>query len=310
MKKKLIIYTSELSRKWIDRMVDNGVDVLGLHCVGGEKAHEYLANDVDNFFCKNEFRELVDYAKSRGLEIEYSLHAMSYLLPRSLFETHPEFFRCNESGVRTSECNLCASDEQALDIVAENAVKLANNLYGSNDNYYFWLDDCNGKYCNCDKCRHLSPSDQTLLITNAILKRLRKHNPAAKLAYLGYYQSEQVPQKIRPENGVFLEYAPFTRDMNKSAQAVPEETKENMRKLLQYFGQENSWVLEYFYDNSYFSKWDYKKLVRFVPDNDTIRSDVAYYADLGFENVSSFACMLGKEYEDLYGEPDVSAFKK
>ena len=45
-----------------------------------------------------------------------------------------------------------------------------------------------------------------------------------------------------------------------------------------------------------------------VPSNHLIRDDVAYFASLGFENISSFACFLGEEYEALHGEPDLSAF--
>lgn len=117
------------------------------------------------------------------------------------------------------------------------------------------------------------------------MKKLQKYNPNAKLAYLGYYQCEKVPQTIRPQKGVFLEYAPFTRNMKKSAQAVSDETKENMRLLLQYFGKEDSWALEYFYDNSYFSNWDFSKIAKFVPNNDMIKADVAYIRTLALKTL-------------------------
>jgi hypothetical protein len=39
-----------------------------------------------------------------------------------------------------------------------------------------------------------------------------------------------------------------------------------------------------------------------------LRADAAYYADLGFESVTSFGCFLGEEYRLLHGEPPVQAY--
>ncbi len=309
MKKKLIIHGFELRKSWIDRMKEIGVDTIGIHPVGGAKAHEYLANDLINVYPTKQYRDLIDYAHEKGIEIEYSLHALSYLLPRSLFDEHPDYFRMNENGERINDYNFCVSNEEALAYVCNRAETLVNELYGSNHNYYLWLDDLNGGICFCDKCKKLSPSDQNLLVMNAIVKKLREKIPDAKLAYLGYYQTEKAPTTIRPAEGIFLEYAPFTRDMRKSAQLVSEESKQNIRDLIRFFGKENSWVLEYWYDNSYFYRRANNTMVEFFPLNDTIPSDIQYYLDFGFENIASFACSLGEEYEALYGEADLSAFK-
>ena len=46
------------------------------------------------------------------------------------------------------------------------------------------------------------------------------------------------------------------------------------------------------------------------PDNEMIKSDFKFYNSLGFDYISSFACLMGDEYEKLYGEPDISSFKK
>ena len=308
MKRKLIIHSFELRKSWIDRMVDLGVTTIGIHPVGGAKSHEHLMHDLEEIYPTKDYRDLIDYAKSKGLEIEYSLHACSYLLPRSLFESHPEYFRMDENGKRTNDFNFCVSNQNALAHVAKQAVSLTKQLYGSNHRYYLWLDDVNGKHCFCEKCKKLSASDQNLLAMNAIIRELKKENPNAMLAYLGYYQTEKPPESVLPEAGIFLEYAPFTRDMRKSAQIVSDKAKNNIRKLLAFFGKKNSWVLEYWYDNSYFSRRANDAMVEFFPLNDSIPSDIRYYLDFGFENISSFACFLGEEYEKLYGEADLSAF--
>ena len=37
---------------------------------------------------------------------------------------------------------------------------------------------------------------------------------------------------------------------------------------------------------------------------------MAKYREMGFDMISSFACFLGKEYEELHGEVDVKPFGK
>jgi hypothetical protein len=304
--KKLLIHPEELSREWVDRLVAQGVEILGLHPVGGNDAAESAARlmrQVED----PAFRELIDYACDRGLEIEYELHAASYLLPRSLFESHPEYFRL-ENGERNSLCNFCVSNSEALEILTDNAVEMAKKLYRSRPYYYFWLDDTRAKYCSCPKCSQLSMSDQQMLVVNAMAAKLRKAIPGAMLCFLAYHGTETPPTQYTPDEGVFLEYAPMNRDFSAPASSVPQEAKDNIAKLMAVFGKEDATLLEYWYDNSMYSKWT-KPPKAFVPRNDLIPGDLRWYESLGFSHIASFACYLGEDYVNLHGEPDISAFK-
>ena len=131
--------------------------------------------------------------------------------------------------------------------------------------------------------------------------------PDAKLCFLAYNGTEKAPVQLKPEEGIFLEYAPMNRDFDVPASDVPQEAKDNIAKLIEVFGKEDSVVLEYWYDNSMFSKWT-KPPKAFVPRNDLIPGDLRWYESLGFAHVASFACYLGEDYVNLYGEPDISAF--
>ncbi|MBQ2432811.1 MAG: hypothetical protein II266_00125, partial [Clostridia bacterium] len=66
MIKRLLIHPEELSEKWIDRMADAGIDVLGLHPVGGEESHKHIAAML-TLLETDKYRQLLDYAVSRGL---------------------------------------------------------------------------------------------------------------------------------------------------------------------------------------------------------------------------------------------------
>ena len=78
-------------------------------------------------------------------------------------------------------------------------------------------------------------------------------------------------------------------------------------KQAEFFSWKDSKVLEYWLDNSLFSGWK-KPPKEFKADDEKIKKEVAEYASLGFEIISTFGCFLGEDYEELYGEPDISAF--
>ena len=304
--KKLLIHPEELSREWVDRLANQGVEVLGLHPVGGNSAADSakrLMRQVED----PAFRRLIDYAYEKGLQVEYELHAASYLLPRDLLETHPEYFRL-ENGERTALCNFCVSNEEALELFTDNAVEMVKKLYRSRPYYYLWMDDTRAKYCTCDACSKLTISDQQMLVVNRMAQKLRAAIPGAKVCFLAYHGTETPPTQIKPVEGVFLEYAPMNRDFSAPASAVSREAKENIAKLMEVFGKEDATVLEYWYDNSMFSKWT-KPPKAFTPRNDLIPGDLHWYESLGFAHIASFACYLGEDYVNLHGQPDISAFR-
>ncbi len=304
--KKLIIHPDEITDVWINRLKENNIEVLGIHSEGGTKAHEHLEAMLS--LCKTpEYRQKIDKARELGLKIHYELHAASYLLPRDLFDQKPDWFRMDENGNRVKEFNFCVTNPDALNHVVSRAVELVENLYGTDDMFFLWMDDGTKNFCQCEKCKTLSPSDQQLIVMNAILKAIKIKRPQAKIAYLAYYDAITPPQKNMPENGVFVEFAPYKRDFTKPAKDMPGEEIENISRLLDFFGREDATALEYWYDNSLYS--EYKKPPKLlIPHNDHVKADIPFYENLGFKHISSFACFLGPDYEELHGAPDISAF--
>lgn len=305
MKKALLIHPAELSREWVETIKTAGCNVLALHPVGGDRAHLFLEQMLEDME-KQEFKDVINYAVDLGIEIEYEMHAAHYFLPDSLFLEHPEYFRLNDEGKRAADFNFCVSNEDALGYVAEKALELAKRLYRSNHNFYFWLDDVRESGCRCERCRGFSPSEQQLIVMNKIIGRLREEIPDARLAYLAYHDCAKPPVKVKPNEGIFLEYAPIER-WYKGSTVRMEDLNENILDLLACFGKKGARVLEYWFDNSLFSSYQ-KPPAKFTPDNEAIKSDIAIYREYGFEEIASFACYFGADYEELYGKPDISAF--
>lgn len=308
MKTQLIIHPDELTQSHLQNLRASGADILGIHPTGGLTAEKSLAELVSSL--ENEkFRVLVDYARDLGFEIEYELHAASYLMPRELFSEHPEYFRMNKNGERTSDFNFCPSCEDAILLYAERAASLVKKLYRSNPRYYLWMDDNKDVFCHCPKCKHLTPSDQQLIVQNRVAKRLREENPHARVAYLAYFECIEPPRTVKPDKGVFLEYAPFEKYTAKGDDApdLIKKEQEALLPLIEAFGRSDFKILEYWYDNSMLSSWK-KPPKRFALNKAELKADLDYYKSLSPDTIASFACFLGEDYTELYGKVDFSDF--
>ena len=306
----IIVHPEDLTLDWIERMADAGLNTLGLHPVGGVKAHESLQRAID-WHATEESRALREAAAQRGIFVEYEAHVMAWLLPREMFAEHPDWFRMNEKGERVADFNVCASNPEALEFVAERTALLSSLLDTGSDKHYYWLDDVTDCACHCPACRGLSPADQQLKIVNAMVSGLKKRNPAAKLCYLAYHDALEVPANVKPADGVFLEYAPIRRDHHRPI-ADPGCEKnaaevQPLPALVDFFGTEDARILDYWMDNSLFSNWT-KPPKLFKLDEAVLAADVDFYKDLGFGEITSFGCYLGPDYEALYGKAELKAY--
>ena len=307
MKTSMIVHPDEVSKKWIDRLLKCGVTTLGIHPVGGPNAPKSLENLVE--VCgKENFRAIIDYARDNGLNIEYEIHSAGYLMPKSLFDTHPEYFRMNEKGERTNDYNFCVSNPDALALFAKRASILAASLYGSSERFYFWMDDGHALQCHCPECKKLSFSDQQLTALNAMLREIKKVIPNARMAYLAYMDSILLPEKIKADEGMFLEYAPFEKYTAKGEDApmLIAREREMIKPLMHFFGGEYK-LLEYWYDNSLYSNWT-KPPMKFSVDKEKMKKEIEDYKSLGFTEIAAFACYLGEDYEALHGDVDITPF--
>lgn len=311
-KQGIVIHPEELTEKMLNILGKTDINVLGIHPVGGENAAETL-EDLLRLMKNAEFNEKLNRVRKFGISVEYELHALSWLLPRSMFEKNPDWFRMNDNRERVCDFHMCVSNEKALEYLSSRSEKLAEILKSDTGKYYFWVDDVEDAFCKCEKCKKLSPSDQALIIYNAILRGIRRVDKNAAQCYLAYQKTMEPPVKIKPENGIFLEYAPMWR--NTKIPLNNEECGENVKflkfiqPLLDYFGKKDAQVLEYWLDNSLFSRWRKPPKVINICE-DTIKNDIKFYKQCGFEGITTFACYLSDDYMELYGKPPIEEYSR
>jgi hypothetical protein len=112
---------------------------------------------------------------------------------------------------------------------------------------------------------------------------------------------------VKPEPGVFLEYAPIKRryDIPYKQQSTPDQPDalSTLDANLKVFPADSAQVLEYWLDVSRFSGWE-RPAVRLPWRRDVLESDLATYGARGIRHVTSFAVYVDADYRRMYGEPN------
>jgi hypothetical protein len=286
------------SANWPTRAARAGLTTIALH-------HGSSTGRVTEFINSAAGREFLEACARQDLQVEYELHAMRDLLPRTLFAERPELFRMNEQGNRTPDANFCVHSEQGLEIVATNALRLARQLPPTTSRYFLWGDD-GLSWCRCPSCRRFTDSEQALIMENRLIHELRTLNPAAQLAHLAYANTITAPKQVKPAPGIFLEFAPIGRRYDLPyAQQMGAEAKDTLALLaenLQVFPTESAQVLEYWLDVSRFSQWK-RPAVELPWSKSVAVIDAETYAKLGIRHVTTFAVWIDADYLRRFGEP-------
>jgi hypothetical protein len=307
-KRGIVVFPSDIislgTPKFMEFLRESDLNLLGIH------ANTISRNPTNTgfedlsclkAFLKSKEGQLLLYeCEKQRIEIEYETHALQEILPRELFNEHPEFFRMDENGVRQKDHNMCFSSEDAFLEIGKNIVEIVKWLKPMTHRYFFWTDDVNNAYCHCDLCKKYSESEQALLYENRLLTILRKIDPSATLAHLAYSNTLEAPVKVKPSDGIFLEYAPSRSDYTKP---LLEENIQNLETNLRIFPKKTAHILEYWLDVSRFSGYRRINLTKIPWDIQNFDKDIKSLFDLGITSVTCFGTwMICDDYLKKFGE--------
>ena len=127
----------------------------------------------------------------------------------------------------------------------------------------------------------------------------------------GFYAPRHFPVcvelfRVKPEPGVFLEYAPIKRRYDtpyeKQSEPGQPDALSALDANLRVFPADTAQVLEYWLDVSRFSQWK-RPAVKLPWRRDVVEADVATYAARGIRHVTSFAVYVDADYRRKHGEP-------
>lgn len=320
-KESLLIKTRGVVLSWHDIQTLNwpylafkaGINTISFHA-------------SDSILQSEAYSKFLEECKTYKINVEFEQHAMYDLLPRKLLDVSPDFFRMDENGNRVNDFNCCPSSKEGLQLIAENARIRTQKQKSTTGRFFYWMDD-GGKKCMCPKCFELSISDQSLLIENEIVKSIKTIDSSYTLSHLAYYDSIPSPKLVKPEPGIFLEFAPFERvwdrplsQLNAHREGVNITHGDYLNHLddnLKLFPVETAQILEYWLDVSLFSGWK-KPAVKLPWNPEVCKSDIETYYNKGIRHISTFAAYVDGDYQtdfkdlkfiDDYGK-FLSSYKK
>jgi hypothetical protein len=298
-KRGVVVYPSDLmslgAEEWISMLKEADLNLVGIHTDTRLEPLHHLKDYLESVNGK----KFIAACEEADIDIEFELHILQDVLPRDLFEKHPEYFRMDKEGNRQQKYNMCFSSEGAFQEIEKSVIAITQWLKPTTNRYYFWTDDVNHSFCHCEKCEKYSKSEQALIYENSLLKILRKINPSATLAHLCYSNTLEAPQNVKPLDGVFLEFAPIQRDYSKP---LDPKLMTNLKNNLMVFPAETAHILEYWLDVSMFSGWKRDALVKVPCTREQCRRDVALYEELGIKSITTFAAWINADYREKFGK--------
>jgi hypothetical protein len=306
----IVLFPSDIismgSLETIEILSRGDLNLLGIHAnpvsVNPEGGYENLPA-LRNFLESKEGELLLAECKKRGIDVEYETHALQEILPRKLFDEHPGYFRMDEKGVRQKDFNMCFHSEDAYLEIEKSIKEITEWMKPTTHRYFFWTDDNTNSFCHCDLCSPYTESEQALIYENKLLEILQKYDHSATIAHLAYHNTLKAPVKVKPAKGVFLEFAPISRDYST---ALSDEQKQDLKENLLIFPKSTAHILEYWLDASMHSGWNRENL-RKVPWNaENCYRDIIFYSVLGIKSITTFGTwMLNDVYIKRYGKDDV-----
>ncbi|MBN1346515.1 MAG: DUF4838 domain-containing protein [Phycisphaerae bacterium] len=290
---------------WPDQAAKAGLSTIATHP---------FPRDLEPFVKTDTWHAFWQDCQRLGIQVEHELHAMADLLPRDLYQKDPSMFPMDDKGRRLRSYNLCVHSKAAVETVCENLTRYAKLLRPTTGRHFYWIDD--GKpMCRCPKCRDLSDTDQAVLLENHMLDALRKLDPKASLAHLAYLNTIEPPKQIKPNPGVFLEWAPISRRFDASiarrdaGDGHHGKLLDTLTANLDVFDPSHAQVLDYWLDESLFYRAQKPpRLVKIPWNRDVFRKDLELYAGLGIRHVTTFAVKVNAQYVKQFGEPPLDEY--
>lgn len=273
---------------------------------------------VRDFMKSQEGREFAAACRQAGLQIEHELHATGEFLPRDLFDENPRLFRADENGDRDPTVNCCVSNKTTIEIIQENAAKCARSLPSTTGRYFFWIDD-NKPMCRCRNCRGFSDSDQAVILENAMLKAVRTVAAEATLSHVVYANTLEPPRQVKPEPGLFMEFAPISRhymiklgrrDVTGRRGLTHGQILDYLDANLEVFDAGSAQVIEYWLNARMFYRQAKENDFPLFWSQGIYLADLAEYARRGIRRATCVASGLDGAYVAKFGEPPIVEYGK
>ena len=135
------------------------------------------------------------------------VHSMDSLVPRELFNEHPEYFPFINGKRVDGYVQRCLSNPDVLKMATD---RVRQWLTEHPDATIISVSQNDtGKWCQCDRCKALddaegSPAASLLQFVNAIAENIERDYPNIRIDTLAYQYTRKPPKTIRPRPNVII----------------------------------------------------------------------------------------------------------
>ncbi|MCD9023241.1 DUF4838 domain-containing protein [Cohnella silvisoli] len=226
--------------------------------------------------------------KKRGMLYEHGGHGVQDLIDRNLFEQKPYLFR-EKNGERRRDGNFCGSCDETIEMLVSGLEEVLKKHPEIDLLHLFFDDVMEGSWCECERCKAISPAQQLMNVINRIAGRIAIIAPEVKIDMVLYHDTLDMAQiTSAPENNVIGYFAPRERCYSHSiGDSSCERNAVYLQKLKDVVGKfgENSYVFEYYDDMILFRKMKIN-----IPS--VIAQDLKDYRKAGIGKITSL--MFGR----------------
>jgi len=147
--------------------------------------------------------------KNRGGRVKYYpfVHSFDKLIPRELYETHPEYFPLIDGKRVDGYAQRCLSNPDVIKL----AIKRVKEWIKQHPDVKIISVSQNdtGKWCQCPDCRALDESEGTpaasiINFVDKVAEAIEKEYPDKYIDTLAYQYSRKPPKTLRPRENVII----------------------------------------------------------------------------------------------------------
>ena len=139
-------------------------------------------------------------------------HTMAWLVPDSLFETHPEYFALANGKRQKSYGQVCITNPGLRRHIREKVVRHIREVRAKNPRARYFGISYNDGYegiCQCEEClkdaeRHGSRMGSLLTLINEIADEIAPEFPDVYLQTLSYLFTREPPKDVKPRRNVMI----------------------------------------------------------------------------------------------------------
>lgn len=286
-----------------DRLAVAEIDYSYVPCFRLRQTYWLFSTKYADFCVKHKLHSYMAYIGDDwgGSPTEYcvnSVHMMQWIITRDMFDTHPEYFGCDDNGNRSMNRQPCLSNDDVFQLT----VNFAKNFFSQYNTIFSVSQNDGMSFCQCEKCKAFNKAhgntDSASMINfvNRVAAEVRKEYPDARFETLAYQDTLTPPKNLSIADGVVIRMCPI------NGCVLHDFSKTSCRENKKFSKALEGWAE--LTDNIYMWNYstDFQYYYAIFPNITTLQKRYQYFRDNNVISVFDNGCgedMVAGEFHEL-----------